>query len=139
MASSCSKLCLRCRSFLCSKTATTLWKYSTQARHCIPGTRIPVNFLHGFPVPSEDHKMAQTKLKWKQQVLFYSNLSAGHQTTKDKEDKVSKDDLVAHKNPSLPVIDAVVATESNMLLGTCSFSSVDNLKNYSIEHLLYPT
>ncbi|XP_074543104.1 transcription termination factor 3, mitochondrial [Halichoeres trimaculatus] len=145
MASSCSKLCLHSRSLLCSRKVAVTWKYSTQTLHCAPGTRIPISFLHGFSVRSEDHKTAQTKLRWKH-VLYYSNLCASHQTTVDKENNASKElskaDLVAYKNPSLPVRDAVSATESQTLLdldAAPGFSALEEISDEEAVNISIPS
>lgn len=73
-------------------------------------------------------------------MLYYSDLSASHQTTLDEENKalkeLSKADLVEYKNQSLPVRDAVSATESQMFFDLDAAPELSALEEISDEEAI---
>lgn len=136
MASSCTQLCLQCRSLLRSKTVASTWQYSTQVRHCTTVIRLPTKVLNGSSVIRGNLTATQARQRWKQQVFCYSDLTAKHLATEAKEDKDVEESsgahVVAYKSPLLPIRDAVPVTESQMSLGAYWFAVVDH-KNFFIQ------
>lgn len=128
MASSCTQLCLKCRSLLYSKTMANVWQYSAQVRHCTTVTRLQANILNGSSIINRGSPAtACAKKWWKQQMFCYSDLSAKHVETEPKEDKdvdeLSRTEAVASsKNPLVPFRDAVPVTESQTSFGTYYFT-----------------
>ncbi|XP_074468419.1 transcription termination factor 3, mitochondrial isoform X1 [Sebastes fasciatus] len=120
MASSCTQLCLQCRSLLCSKTVASTCRYYTQVRHCITVTGVPTKILNGSSIIKGNQTTTQARQRWKQQMFCYSDLAAKHLATEVKEAKdveeTSRADVVAYKSPLLPIRDAVPVTESQISL-----------------------
>lgn len=134
MASSCTQLCLQCRSLIRSKTVASTWQYSARVRHCTTVTRSPTKFLNGSLVIRGNLTATQARQRWKQQAFCYSDLTAKHLAAEAKEDKdieeLSGANVVAYKSPLLPIRDAAPVTESQISLGTYWFAAVDH-KNFS--------
>lgn len=136
MASSCIQRCLQCRSLLCSGTVANTWLYSAQLHH-FTATCLPLKIPNGSSVIRENDRTTQARERWKQKVVFYSDLTAKHLATEAKEDKnaeePSRADIVAYKSPLLPMKDAVPVNESQMSLGTHWFAIVDH-SNLFVKH-----
>ncbi|XP_023267947.1 transcription termination factor 3, mitochondrial [Seriola lalandi dorsalis] len=136
MTSSCALLCLRCRSFLCSKTGATTWQYTTQVRHCTTVTSVATKIPNGFSFFRGNHRTNQARQRWKQQMLSYSDLTARNLATEAKEDKfteeLSRTDVVAYKSPLLPIRDAVSLKEIQMPLdldAAAEFSALEEISD----------
>lgn len=137
MASSCTKLCLQCKGLLRSKTVASTWQYSSQVRHCNTVTRLPTKFLNGSSVIRGNLTATHARQQWKQQLFCYSDLTTRHLGNEAKEDKdleqLSGAHVVAHKTPLLPIRDAVLATESQILLDLDAAAELSALEEVSDE------
>ncbi|KAM6903651.1 transcription termination factor 3, mitochondrial isoform 1-T2 [Lycodopsis pacificus] len=144
MASSCTQLCLQCRSLLCSKTVANTWQYYTQVRHCIRVTRVPTKILDGSSIIKGNRVTNQAREMWKQQMFCYSDLAAKHLATEAKEDKAveetSRADVVAYKSPLLPIRDAVSEIQVSLDLDAAAeFSALEVISDEEAVSISVPS
>ncbi|XP_070778305.1 transcription termination factor 3, mitochondrial [Enoplosus armatus] len=145
MASSCTQLCLQCRSLLRSKTVASTWRYSIQVCHCSTVTSLPTKILNGSSVVRGNHSTTQARQWWKQQTFCYSDLTAEHLATAIKEDKnieeLSRANVVAYKSPLLPIRDAVPVIESQMPsdLDATEFSALEEIDDEEAVSISVPS
>ncbi|TNN61445.1 Transcription termination factor 3, mitochondrial [Liparis tanakae] len=143
MASSCTQLCLRCRSRLCSKTVASTWQYYTQVRNCIRVTRVPTQILDGSSVIKGNHIMNQARQR-NQQMFRYSDLAAKHLAIEAKDDigveETSGADVVAYKSPLLPIRDAVLESQVSLDLDAAAdLSALEVISDEEAVGILFPS
>lgn len=118
MASTCAQLCLRGTGPLYSKTVSNTWQYYTWVQQRIKVTRVPTKVISGLSIRG-NHTTATTltRLRWKQQICFYSDSAAKYLTTEAKEgtntQELSRTNVGAHKTSLLPTRDAALTTENS--------------------------
>nr|XP_019946417.1 PREDICTED: transcription termination factor 3, mitochondrial [Paralichthys olivaceus] len=132
MGSSSAQLCLRCRSLLCSVPPAS----NTLVRHCTMASSAASRILKGTSIFTGNHRTTQARQRWKQQMLYYSDLSDKHLATEAKEDKfteeLSRTDVVAYKSPLSPIRDAVPVNENQMPLdldAVAEFSALEEIND----------
>ncbi|XP_056271060.1 transcription termination factor 3, mitochondrial [Pseudoliparis swirei] len=143
MASSCTRLCLRCRSRLCSKTVASTWQYYTQVRNCIRVTRVPTQILDGSSVIKGNHIMNQAR-QCNQQMFRYSDLAAKHLATEAKGDigveETSGADVVAYKSTLLPIRDAVLESQVSLDLDAAAdISALEVISDEEAVSISFPS
>lgn len=136
MASVCAQLCLRGTGPLYSKTVSSTWQYYTQVQQWMKLTRVPTKVSNGLSI-RENHTTATalTRLSWKQQICFYSDLTATTQhlaTEGNYTEKLSRTD-VARKTQLLPTRDAVPVTEHHISLDLDAVAQPSALEEISDE------
>lgn len=118
MASTCVQLCLRGTGPLYSKTVSSTWQYYTRVQQRIKVTRVPTKVISGLSIRG-NHTTATTltRLRWKQQICFYSDSAAKYLTNEAKEgtntQELSRTKVGAHKTSLLPTRDAALTTENS--------------------------
>ncbi|XP_062265384.1 transcription termination factor 3, mitochondrial [Platichthys flesus] len=140
MGSSYGQVCLRCRSLLCSVPAASTWKCSTQVRHCTTVSSTASKILDGSSIFTGNHRTTQARQRWKQQMFYYSDLSAKHLATEAKEDKFteesSRTDVVAYRSPLSPIREDVPVNENQMPLDLDSVAEYSALEEISDEEAI---
>ncbi|CAB1457031.1 unnamed protein product [Pleuronectes platessa] len=95
---------------------------------------------HGFVLCAGSHRATQARQRWKQQMFYYSDLSAKHLATEAKEDKSteesSRTDVVAYRSPLSPIRDAVPGNENQMSLDLDSVAEYSALEEISDEEAI---
>lgn len=121
MASTCAKLCQRCRGALSCK-ATTGWSY-VQLRHCM--TTIKESTVTG------PHTASQTRLWRKPKTCDYYCLTAKYLTTEAKENNYKEElyrtDIVPRKTSVISGPDVLPVTKNEVSLGRPLFN-IDHKK-----------
>ncbi|XP_029370379.1 transcription termination factor 3, mitochondrial [Echeneis naucrates] len=140
MASSFAKLCLRCRSPLCSKTTAAAWQHYTQAHHSTVVKTVVTKIPNGLPSFTGQPTTGLARQRWKQQMLGYRDLMVKHLATEAKKDKLteesSRTDVVQYKGPPLPIREAVSLDHSQAPLDMDSAAGFSALEEISDEEAI---
>ncbi|XP_022057993.2 transcription termination factor 3, mitochondrial isoform X2 [Acanthochromis polyacanthus] len=136
MASTCAQLCLRCRGLLCSKTLTSTGQYYAQVRHCNTVTKVPTKISNRLFMWG-NHTAPQTRLRWKQHMCYYSDLTVKYLTSEAKEGKHTEDvvrtDVAVYPAPLLPTRDDVSTTENQVSLDLDAVAELSALEEITDE------
>ncbi|KAM9838764.1 transcription termination factor 3, mitochondrial [Aulostomus maculatus] len=127
MASSCARLCLKCRGFLSFNTAA-----ANQHRITVP--RVPTRFLCGSSFISGNHTKSEAGKIPRQQTRVYSNAPAQHLGTEAKEDKsmeqLSRNNVLAPKSHLLPMKDVMPEAPASLDLDAAGeISALDEISD----------
>lgn len=114
MASSCVKLCLRCRSLLWTWTVPSAWQHCTQFQ----GSTTFIRVINGPLSSKRYHTTTQAGSRWKHQMLYHSDLTAKHLSTEATNDKYAEElSKVNNNSPLVPITDNVPVTQSEITVG----------------------
>ncbi|KAM9385256.1 transcription termination factor 3, mitochondrial [Pholidichthys leucotaenia] len=133
MASVCVQLCLRYTRPFCSKKVRSTSQCYTQVQHCIAASKLLTKISNGLFIRG-NCTSTQSRLRWKQQLCFYSNMTAKNLTTEAKEvkdgEKLSKTHIIGHSAPLVPTSDAVPVSQLSLDLEAGSeFSTLEEISD----------
>lgn len=143
MASTCARLCLRCRGLLCSKAS--LWQQHRQFRHYFTVTKESAKISNGLFITGS-HTAVQTILGWEQKMCRYNNFTAKYLTTKAKEDKYTQDssrtDIVAYNSTLMPTSDSLPMDQNQISLdldAADEFSALEEINDEEAVSISVPS
>ncbi|XP_075995156.1 transcription termination factor 3, mitochondrial [Genypterus blacodes] len=129
MVSSCAHLCQRCTSLLRFRIT---WQSVTHVQLCTAAIKASVKLPYESSLIPENNTTARTRQRWKQQICYYSDLTAKHLTpeaTGNKDKELLRSEVVTYESPVTQIRDA----ESQITLDLDAADELLALEEFSDE------